>query len=199
MDGFERYLAGAKALYNRQNGGKIPFEEWYKTVPKYKNDTTSYNLRRAYELAPQKELDAFVNTDAHLKSAYKQPDGTYQFVKRKDHPTVQYEIDWYNSPDAAEFREQYNLDDSSDYYKYIPKKAMGGNISKMGYRDDSPYRNRESIEIDTPTGQIDMSNTGIPLMANGRYLAPYSGMHQFNTNKVTETPVKQNGGWLDTY
>lgn len=75
----------------------------------------------------------------------------------------------------------------------------GGDISQMGYRDDSPYRNRESIEIDTPTGQIDMSNTGIPLMANGRYLAPYSGMHQFNTNKVTETPVKRNGGWLDTY
>jgi hypothetical protein len=112
-----------------QNGGttnKIPFEDWYKTVPEYKNDTTSYNLRRAYELAPQEELDAFVNTDAHLRSAYKQPNGIYEFVKRKDHPTVQNEIDWFNSAEATDFRKQYRLDDSGDYYRYIPIKQDGG-------------------------------------------------------------------------
>jgi hypothetical protein len=116
-----------------QDGGqtnKIPFEDWYKTVPEYKNDTTSYNLRRAYELAPQEELDAFVNTDAHLRSAYKQPNGIYEFVKRKDHPTVQKEIDWFNSPNAAEFRQQYRLDDSGDYYRYIPKKQDGGDADR---------------------------------------------------------------------
>jgi hypothetical protein len=70
----------------------------------------------------------------------------------------------------------------------------GGSISEQGYRDDSPYRNRESIDINTPNGLIDMSNTGIPLLANGRYLPPYSGMHKFNTNKVKEIPIRQNGG-----
>ena len=70
--------------------------------------------------------------------------------------------------------------------------------SIMGYRDDSPFRNKSSIDINTPTGTIDMSNTGIPLMANGRYLPPYSGTHQFNTNQVTETPLAQakKGGGL---
>lgn len=66
-------------------------------------------------------------------------------------------------------------------------------VSTMGYRDDSPYRNRESIDIYSPNGLIDMSNTGIPLLANGRYLPPYSGMHKFNTNKVKEIPLAQNG------
>ena len=70
--------------------------------------------------------------------------------------------------------------------------------SIMGYRNDSPFRNKSSININTPTGSIDMSNTGIPLMANGRYLPPYSGTHQFNTNQVTETPLAQakRGGGL---
>lgn len=70
--------------------------------------------------------------------------------------------------------------------------------SIMGYRDDSPFRNKSSININTPTGTIDMSNTGIALMANGRYLPPYSGIHKFNTNQVTETPLSQakKGGGL---
>ncbi len=70
----------------------------------------------------------------------------------------------------------------------------GGSISEQGYRDDSKYRNRKSIDIHTPNGLIDMSHTSIPLIANGRHLSPYSGMHQFNTNVVTETPAFQIGG-----
>jgi len=64
-------------------------------------------------------------------------------------------------------------------------------ISKMGYRDDSPFRNRASIDIHTPNGIIDMSNTGIPLMANGAFLPPYSGQHQFDTNIVTESRMSE--------
>lgn len=68
--------------------------------------------------------------------------------------------------------------------------------SKMGYRDDSPFRNKSSIDINTPNGTIDMSNTGKPLLANGRYLPPYSGTHQFNTNVVTEQPLQAKRGGL---
>lgn len=67
-------------------------------------------------------------------------------------------------------------------------------ISQMGYRDDSPFRHFSSIDIHTPSGMIDMSGTGIPLLANGRFLPPYSGQHQFNTNVVTETPFLKSGG-----
>jgi hypothetical protein len=67
-------------------------------------------------------------------------------------------------------------------------------ISTMGYRDDSPYRNRESIDINTLNGLIDMSETGMPILANGRYLPPYSGMHQFEPGVVREERIMQSGG-----
>jgi hypothetical protein len=63
--------------------------------------------------------------------------------------------------------------------------------SKMGYRDDSPFRNKQSMDIYTEDGTIDMSNTGMPIMANGKVLSPYSGMHQFDTNVVTEVPLEE--------
>ena len=68
-------------------------------------------------------------------------------------------------------------------------------ISMMGFSDNSPLRNEDSLNIQTgPNGIIDMSNTGMPLMANGRYLPPYSGHHQFAPNSnVTEIPLAQTG------
>jgi hypothetical protein len=63
--------------------------------------------------------------------------------------------------------------------------------SKMGYQDGSPFSNRPYIDINTPSGYIDMSNTGIPLFANGQYLPPYSGMHYMGTPVVREVPMAQ--------
>lgn len=76
--------------------------------------------------------------------------------------------------------------------------------SKMGYRDDSPYRNLPSMMINTPNGVIDMSAVGVPILANGLLLPPYSGQYQFDTNQVLEEKMKwggkmKEGGWLDQY
>jgi len=67
-------------------------------------------------------------------------------------------------------------------------------ISQMGYRDDSPFRKMSHIDIHTPTGVIDMTDTSIPIMANGRLLPPNSGQHQFDSQVVREVPLKQQGG-----
>ena len=64
-------------------------------------------------------------------------------------------------------------------------------MSKMGYRDDSPYNQNPYNDIYTPNGMIDMSQTGIPLYANGQYLPPYSGMHDLGTSNVREVPANQ--------
>jgi len=76
--------------------------------------------------------------------------------------------------------------------------ALDKFISQMGYRDDSPFRDEPYLDINTPTGQIDMSQTSIPLMANGRYLPPNSGMHQFEPGTVREEPMHQmpDGSWM---
>jgi len=67
----------------------------------------------------------------------------------------------------------------------------------LGYRDDSPFRNKSSINIYSDT--IDMGQkgdgTGTPLLAvadNGdsKILKPYSGMHTFpGASMVTEVPI----------
>ena len=72
-------------------------------------------------------------------------------------------------------------------------------LSKQGYRDDSPYRTLSSIDVHTPNGNIDMSATGIPILANGRYLPPYSGIHHFDEDVVHEIPLAKEVGWLDKY
>ena len=140
---FARNFGGRK----HAEGGpikNIPFEDWYKTVPTDRNDTTSYNLRRAYELAPYNELEAWRTSSVkalnsgknHLRSVYLNPDtGIYEFMKSKNHPTLHFETDWYNSndPEAIKFRNNYNLDMNGDYYKYVPKKkAFGGELNTHG-------------------------------------------------------------------
>jgi hypothetical protein len=99
--------------------------------------------------------------------------------------------------------------------KEMPKKAreLVGKAAEeevqvleqmLGYRDDSPFRNKSSINIYSDT--IDMGQkgdgTGTPLLAvadNGdsKILKPYSGTHFFpGASMVTEVPVPvaQNGG-----
>lgn len=140
---FARNAAGWK----HAEGGPIKnmsFEDWYKTVPTDRNDTTEYNLRRAYELAPYDELEAWRTSSTkdlnsgknHLRSVYLNPDtGIYEFMKSKNHPTLHFETDWYNSsdPEAIKFRNNYDLDMSGDYYKYVPKKkAFGGVLNTHG-------------------------------------------------------------------
>ena len=140
---FARNTAGWK----HAEGGpikNISFEDWYKTVPTDRNDTTTYNLRRAYELAPFDELEAWRTSSVkdlnsgknHLRSVYLNPDtGIYEFMKSKNHPTLHFETDWYNSndPEAIKFRNNYDLDMRGDYYKYVPKKkAFGGELNTHG-------------------------------------------------------------------
>jgi hypothetical protein len=68
--------------------------------------------------------------------------------------------------------------------------------SKLGYSKRSPYRDSPYLDIFTPEGTIDMSNTDIPLMATdetgySKLLQPYSGMHQFNGTNVREVPYNK--------
>ena len=119
---------------------KVSFEDWYNTVPKDRNDTTSYNLRRAYELAPRKELERWrtatpeqlKDTTYHLKTFYWNDAGIGEFVKSKNHSTVKEELNFYNSDKAKDFRTKYRLfDDGSDYYQYVPveKFQEGGKMN----------------------------------------------------------------------
>lgn len=53
---------------------KPPFDEYYRSVPEGKNDTTHYDLRQAYENLPYDEMIKFAKkNDYHLPDTYKKP------------------------------------------------------------------------------------------------------------------------------
>ena len=167
--------------WKHADGGPLKkgkYEDWYKTVPADRNDTTSYNLKRAYELAPYDELEAWRTSSIkdleegknHLRSVYLNPNtGIYEFMKSKNHPTLHFETDWYNSndPEAVEFRKNYDLDMSGDYYKYVPKKkAFGGDLLTHGAEWDNGVTvigNGDTHENNPYEGvQMGVDNQGIP-------------------------------------
>jgi len=66
-------------------------------------------------------------------------------------------------------------------------------ISKQGYKDNSPYKDKPYLDIHTPSGIIDMTNVSIPLLANNVVLGPRSGLHKFDIDMVREIPLAQKG------
>lgn len=178
-----KVLNKAKDVNKLQKGGKvdgitgaapkITFESWYETVPSDRNDTTSYNLRRAFELAPREELEAWrtssvedlKNGKNHLNSVYLNPKtGIYEFMKAKNHPTLKYELEWYNSkdPEAIKFRNAYDLDMSGDYYKYVPKKfAEGGKVNVIP--DGALHAHKHHLEDISPEYE-QVTSKGIPVV-----------------------------------
>ena len=176
-------LNKAREVNKLQKGGKvdgitgaapkITFESWYETVPSDRKDTTSYNLRRAFELDPKDELEAWNtsrvedlrNGKNHLNSVYLNPKtGIYEFMKAKNHPTLKYELEWYNSkdPEAIKFRNAYDLDMSGDYYKYVPKKfAEGGTVNVIP--DGALHAHKHHLEDISPEYE-QVTSKGIPVV-----------------------------------
>lgn len=176
-------LNKAREVNKLQKGGKvdgitgaapkITFESWYETVPSDRNDTTSYNLRRAFELAPKEELEAWRTSSVedlrngknHLNSVYLNPKtGIYEFMKAKNHPTLKYELEWYNSkdPEAIKFRNAYDLDMSGEYYKYVPKKfAEGGKVNVIP--DGALHAHKHHLEDISPEYE-QVTSKGIPVV-----------------------------------
>ena len=107
------------------NQNKRPsYQEFVSALsPEYRNPK-DYNLKRAYELSPTEQLVKYANNPEknHLMSFYFNEDGIGEFVKSGNHKTVQKELDWYYSDAGKDFRSQYDLDKSGEYYKYIPRK-----------------------------------------------------------------------------
>ena len=108
-----------KTKASAQDGKKLSYNQWKKQYNL--KETPDYNLKRAWELGytPDKT--------GHLPTVDNQ---TGQFLKAKGHPTLQLELDWYNSPEAADFRSKNVIDSSGKFFKYVPK---GQNGQEMKY------------------------------------------------------------------
>lgn len=122
-------LREIKDLYNSfEDGGPLvapwakrpAYNDWIKTVPKDRQGD-NYNLERAYYIAPEEELEAWRTSSVknliegknHLHTSYKTPNGDYEFMKSKNHPTVFFEHQWYNSKEGEPFMEEYEYINSN--------------------------------------------------------------------------------------
>ncbi len=72
---------------------------------------------------------------------------------------------------------------------------MNRDISKLGYKRNSPYKNEPFLVIDSPQGVITMDDVDKTLIAKDlknnetRVLQPNSGNHFFKGDKIMEIPV----------
>lgn len=79
-----------------------------------------------FEAAQNREMPMFSMEDDGMYHSVSVEPNTLRFLKPKDHPTISKELEWYNSndPEAVEFRNNYDLDTSGKYYRYVPKQKM---------------------------------------------------------------------------
>lgn len=193
------YMVGQHPVA-RQN-----FDTWFKTVPSDRRDISSYNLRRAYELAPMEELEAWRKSSVadleagknHLRSVYENPEtGEYEFMKSRNHPTLQYELDWYNgdSKDAKEFRDKYALDTSGEYYKYIPRRQKDSSESSVATAlDPSSYTfTGEQLGIEEPVKQ--QQPVAAPRQTEPKVSGALNGFFSGLTGRRREWPGSANAG-----
>ena len=143
-----------------QTGGtaKDPFEYYVSTLPVAQRDSSNFRVRdywqyngqpKDFDEAKKKGMFEWVEDfDSNGKSlgwswhaftVAKNPNADeYDFMKSSSHPTVQKELDWYNSnsPDAVEFRNNYELQRTEPYWKYVRRKNIqshkeGGSIIEI--------------------------------------------------------------------
>lgn len=135
----------AKQSRKLQTGGTIadPFEVYLQSLPQAQRDSTNFRVRDYWEYngrpknfdeARKKGMFEWkedfdksgksLGWSWHACTVAKNPNADeYDFMKSSSHPTIQKEIDWYNSDDGSEFRKEYELQKVQPYYKYVKRKA----------------------------------------------------------------------------
>lgn len=138
-------LEKARSIIKAQQGTKTldPFQVYLQSLPENQRDSTNYRVRdyweyngrpKDFEEAKKKgmfvEQEDFDDSGKSLGKSWhgftiaENPNtGELEFMKSSTHPTIQKELDWYNSDDGAEFRSQYELVKTEPYYKYVRRKT----------------------------------------------------------------------------
>lgn len=141
-----------------QEGGKVEkkkddktYQEFLSTLPKNLQEGNDgedgYRMRYLFDNSPdvwnfEDALKAGLfelNSEDNTYHGFSIFPSTGEFLKSKNHPTIQYELDWYNgdSDDAKKFREEYDLITEEDgkpltYYRYkrkVKSNKEGGQMN----------------------------------------------------------------------
>lgn len=130
----KRIVSAYNMSVKLQKGGTIkdPFNNFLTSLPLNLQDTTNYRMKDYWEYngrpknfkeAIQKGMFIQEKDGWHAYSVQENPaTGEIEFMKSSSHPTLQKELDWYNSDDASDFRSKFELVKTKPYYKYIKRK-----------------------------------------------------------------------------
>ena len=204
-------LEKARTIIKAQQGTKIsdPFQVYLQSLPENQRDSTNYRVKdyweyngrpKDFEEAKRKgmfvEQEDFDDTGKSLGKSWhgftvaENPNtGELEFMKSSSHPTIQKELDWYNSDDGADFRSQYELVKTEPYYKYVKRKTPikqetpqhrnGGSIIEL--------ISETTISLVDPLNVLEFQNGGsINVIPDG---ALHARKHNMNLDGITEKGI----------
>lgn len=192
-----------------QNGGKVKkekndetYKEFLSTLPEnlqQGNDgEDGYRMRYLFDNSPNvwNFQDALneklfeLNPEDNSYHGFSIFPSTGEFLKSSNHPTVKYELDWYNgdSDEAKKFREEYDLVTEEDgkplkYYKYkrkVESHKEGGQMNVIP--EGSLHARLHHME-----NADNLTKKGIPVVDNeGNQQAEIEHSEIIFTKEVTE-------------
>lgn len=204
-------LEKARTIIKAQQGTKIsdPFQVYLQSLPENQRDSTNYRVKdyweyngrpKDFEEAKRKgmfvEQEDFDDTGKslgkswHVFTVAENPNtGELEFMKSSSHPTIQKELDWYNSDDGAGFRSQYELVRTEPYYKYVKRKTP--------IKQETPqHKNGGSIiELISETTISLVDPLNVPEFQNGGSInvipdgALHARKHNMNLDGITEKGI----------
>ena len=204
-------LEKARTIIKAQQGTKTldPFQVYLQSLPENQRDSTNYRVKdywifngrpSDFEEAKRKgmfvEQEDFDDTGKSLGKSWhsftvaENPNtGELEFMKSSSHPTIQKELDWYNSDDGADFRSQYELVKTEPYYKYVKRK--------IPIKQETPqHKNGGSIiELISETTISLVDPLNIPEFQNGGSInvipdgALHARKHNMNLDGITEKGI----------
>ena len=204
-------LEKARTIIKAQQGTKIsdPFQVYLQSLPENQRDSTNYRVKdyweyngrpKDFEEAKRKgmfvEQEDFDDTGKSLGKSWhgftvaENPNtGELEFMKSSQHPTIQKELDWYNSDDGADFRSQYELVKTEPYYKYVKRKTP--------IKQETPqHKNGGSIiELISETTISLVDPLNVPEFQNGGSInvipdgAIHDRKHNMNLDGITEKGI----------
>lgn len=179
-----------------QKGGKVvdPFEAYLQTLPESQRNDSDFRVRDYWDFNGRpKNFDEAIfrgmftrfEDGWHANSVAENPKtGEIEFMKSSSHPSVQKELDWYNSDDASEFRSQYELQKTEPYFKYVRRK---GTDSPQSFREGGSLSNwlmevnvnNLSMEFrGTDIEEVDLDNILPEFKEGGKFnLIPEGALH----------------------
>ena len=131
----------------------------------------------------------------HANSVAKNPKtGEIEFMKSSSHPSIQKELDWYESDDASEFRNQYELQKTEPYFKYVKRKAdstqsfkEGGALTKSDWLVEIDINNLPIEFRETYIEEVDVDSLLPEVKEGGKFnLIPEGALHARKHNMDVE-------------